>query len=109
MTVFAAAKFVNTAVPLKKKERQNIQAVVRLRPPKSHEEQYIHCADRIGQQLVLGPQNDYTNQFTAVLGSASSQADAFKVCGMPLVEATLTGQSTCLFAYGQTGSGKTFR
>ena len=43
-----------------------------------------------------------------MLGSQSSQAEAFRICGLPLVEATLQGRRTCLFAYGQTGSGKTF-
>eukprot|EP00966_Prymnesium_polylepis_P320034 7376426-Prymnesium_polylepis.2 len=51
---------------------------------------------------------DYTERFTAVLGPQSSQAEVFRVSGLPIVEATLSGKSTCLFAYGQTGSGKTF-
>lgn len=108
MTVFAVKAFEQAPEHKpKKKERQNIQAVVRIRPPKKTETTYIQTGNRISQQLVL-QQTDYTNQFTAVLGTESSQADAFKVCGLPLVEATLSGQSTCLFAYGQTGSGKTF-
>eukprot|EP00966_Prymnesium_polylepis_P055708 1288586-Prymnesium_polylepis.1 len=85
----------------------NIQAVIRLRPAKKHEVQYIQCNPRVGNELVANDL-DYTDRFTAVLGPASSQAEAFRVCGLPLVEATLQGKRTCLFAYGQTGSGKTF-
>ena len=51
---------------------------------------------------------DYTDKFTAVLGGQSSQAEVFRVRGMPLVMATPVGRRMCLFAYGQTGSGKTF-
>ena len=51
---------------------------------------------------------DYSERFAAVMGPQSSQAELFRVCGLPIVEATLSGRSTCLFAYGQTGSGKTF-
>ena len=85
----------------------NIQAVIRLRPAKKHEETYVACNPRVGNQLVL-KDLDYTDRFTSVLGASSSQAEAFRVCGLPLVEATLQGRRTCLFAYGQTGSGKTF-
>ena len=28
-------------------------------------------------------------------------------CAVPLLEAALAGQDSCLFAYGQTGAGKT--
>ena len=48
---------------------------------------------------------DYSERFAAVMGTQSSQAELFRVCGLPIVEATLSGRSTCLFAYGQTGSG----
>ncbi|KAL1523372.1 hypothetical protein AB1Y20_018315 [Prymnesium parvum] len=85
----------------------NIQAVIRMRPTKKQEVAYIDCEDRVGSRLCLMDLN-YTDKFAAVLGGASSQADVFNVAGMPLVEATLAGNNTCLFAYGQTGSGKTF-
>ena len=85
----------------------NIQAVIRLRPAKKHEIEYIECNPRVGNVFVA-KDLDYTDKFAAILGGNSSQAEAFRVCGMPLVEATLAGRSTCLFAYGQTGSGKTF-
>ena len=61
----------------------------------------------VGNELQAGSL-DYTDKFTAILGGSSSQAEVFRVCGMPLVHATLAGRRTCLFAYGQTGSGKTF-
>ena len=71
------------------------------------EEAYIECNPRVGSQLVACGL-DYSDQFSGVLGSSSSQAEVFRVCGLPLVEATLQGKRTCLFAYGQTGSGKTY-
>ena len=46
--------------------------------------------------------------FTSVYGPECNQAEVFRSCGLPLVDATMRGQKTCLFAYGQTGSGKTF-
>ena len=103
-----------TAIASKLQSSANIQAIIRLRPPKRHETEYIQCNPRVGSQLVLDPPSDagatldYTDQFTAVMGSQSSQAELFRVCGLPIVEASLSGRSTCVFAYGQTGSGKTF-
>ena len=35
------------------------------------------------------------------------QRDVFEECAVPLLEAALGGQDSCLFAYGQTGTGKT--
>jgi hypothetical protein len=46
-------------------------------------------------------------QATAVLTN-SSQEEAFRVVGLPLVEATLKGVSSTLLAYGGVGSGKTY-
>lgn len=76
------------------------QAIIRLRPAKKSkgEVEYIECNPRIGSQLICAQPTatlDYTDRFTAVLGSQSSQADAFRVCGLPIVEATLSGRSTC--------------
>ena len=90
-----------------------IRAVIRVRPPRAsgEEEEYIECARRGGNKLVLVNDErtiDHTGAFTTVLGPDSNQADVFRYCGLPLVEATLQGKKTCLFAYGQTGAGKTF-
>ena len=43
-----------------------------------------------------------------VLGPESSQHEVFRAVGLPVADATLRGQNTCLFAYGQSGAGKTF-
>eukprot|EP00966_Prymnesium_polylepis_P047583 1101865-Prymnesium_polylepis.1 len=85
----------------------NVQAVIRLRPAKRHETEYIECNERVGTMMKLYDL-DYSEKFSAILGGKSSQAEAFRVCGLPLVDAALQGRNTCLFAYGQTGSGKTF-
>jgi hypothetical protein len=72
----------------------------------------VRCAAAaFGRRLLSAERRsaaDYSNVFNAILGGGASQADAFRCCGLPLVEAALNGQATCLFAYGQTGSGKTF-
>ena len=72
----------------------------------------VDCEPRIGPWISIaepngdpGPRQQFT---TAVLGGESSQRDAFVECAMPLLEAALGGQHSCLFAYGETGSGKTF-
>ena len=72
----------------------------------------VDCEPRIGPWISLaepnsdpGPRLQFT---TSVLGGESSQRDAFVECAMPLLEAALGGQHSCLFAYGETGSGKTF-
>ena len=85
----------------------SMHAVLRVRPPKRHETAYLDCEPRAGTRFEAG-ELVYHDTFTAVLGPSSSQADAFKACGLPLVEAALHGKHVCLFAYGQTGSGKTF-
>ena len=84
-----------------------IHAVLRVRPGKRQEAQYLDIEPRTGTKFE-GAGLEYTDSFAAVLGPRSSQADAFKACGLPIVEAALSGRHTCLFAYGQTGSGKTF-
>ena len=87
--------------------KANIRAVIRVRPETPGEKGYIQCASRKGMQLVVD-KLDYNNKFSTVLGPGTSQADIFHVCGLPMVDATIKGQNTCLFAYGQTGAGKTF-
>eukprot|EP00966_Prymnesium_polylepis_P031897 742074-Prymnesium_polylepis.1 len=84
-----------------------IRAVVRVRPSKTEETNYIECAERAGSKFEAGTLN-YDDKFSAVLGSLATQGDVFRACGLPIVDATLGGSHTCLFAYGQTGSGKTF-
>ena len=51
---------------------------------------------------------NYNDTFSLVLGPGSSQHQVFQAVGLPLADATLRGQNTCLFAYGQSGAGKTF-
>jgi hypothetical protein len=46
--------------------------------------------------------------FDRVLGEASTQDDAFRAVGEPILLRVLEGFNGCVFAYGQTASGKTF-
>lgn len=89
--------------------KRPIKAIVRIRPAHAdgNEEEYIEAEPHRGHRFVVG-EKDYSNQFATILGPASTQHDAFRMIGLPIVEATLKGQRTCLFAYGQSGAGKTF-
>ena len=49
--------------------------MIRLRPPKSHEEEYMKVNEHVGTTLVCNDL-DYTDRFTAILGTKSTQ-----VCG----------------------------
>ena len=42
-----------------------------------------------------------------VFGDATSQAQVFTECALPLVDTILSGASACCLSYGQTGTGKT--
>jgi hypothetical protein len=91
-----------------------LKVVIRVRPmcDRDVSAKAVDCEPRIGPWISIadahgeaGPRLQFT---TAVLGGESSQRDAFVECAMPLLEAALGGQHSCLFAYGETGSGKTF-
>eukprot|EP01128_Nolandella_sp_AFSM9_P010212 TRINITY_DN7025_c0_g1_i1.p1 TRINITY_DN7025_c0_g1~~TRINITY_DN7025_c0_g1_i1.p1 ORF type:complete len:365 (+),score=61.71 TRINITY_DN7025_c0_g1_i1:43-1095(+) len=43
-----------------------------------------------------------------VADASTSQAEMFRVAGVPLAQACMNGYNATLFAYGQTGSGKTY-
>ena len=87
--------------------RCQLKVVVRVRPAHSSKQQCVGCEDRIGPWVSIngGPRLEFT---TAVLGPASTQLDVYTECAVPLLQAALSGQDSCLFAYGQTGAGKTF-
>ena len=88
------------AAPKNFDEKRQIRAVIRVRPHKPEEELYIDCSRRLGNKLELATL-DYSGAFASVLGPDSNQAEVFRSCGLPLVDATLSGKKTCLFAYGQ--------
>ena len=46
-------------------------------------------------------------RFQRVFGEATSQAQVFTECALPLVDTILSGASACCLSYGQTGTGKT--
>ena len=91
-------------------DKQSIRAVVRVRPKKPEEEGYILTEPRRGKKFELKTEKaeNYSDSFSIVLGPESTQHEVFRAVGMPIAEATLRGQNTCLFAYGQSGAGKTF-
>ena len=86
-----------------------LKVVLRIRPyqPFDTTPNVLASEPRVGDWLSVegGEQQRFT---TAVLGPQATQHDVYKECAVPLLEAALTGQHSCLFAYGQTGSGKTF-
>ena len=90
-----------------KLDKRGIRSVVRIRPTKPEEEAYIDCEPRYGKKLELEGRS-YNDSFSMVLGPDSTQHQVFQAVGLPMADATLRGQNTCLFAYGQSGAGKTF-
>ena len=46
--------------------------------------------------------------FDRVLGEGSTQDEAYRAVGEPILLRVLEGYNGCVFAYGQTASGKTF-
>ena len=86
-----------------------ISGVLRVRPPKPHEEEYMICSPKKGFTLTVSEDYVYgEDTWAGVLGTACPQHDVFLTIGLPIVEAVMAGRRACLFAYGQTGSGKTF-
>ena len=83
-----------------------MRVVVRVRGTKDSIEDVI-CEPHVGNSITTSLQVELM-EFSAVLGPASTQREAFVTCGLPMLEVALEGQRACLFAYGQTGSGKTF-
>ncbi|XP_024367331.1 kinesin-like protein KIN-12F isoform X4 [Physcomitrium patens] len=89
----------------------NVQVLIRLRPINGSEvaqqglarcvkQDSAHTVTWVGQ-----PETRFT--FDHVAGESITQAELFRVAGVPMVENCLAGYNSCMFAYGQTGSGKT--
>nr|GMC76424.1 kinesin-like protein KIN12A [Ipomoea batatas] len=82
-----------------------VKVVVRIRP--GHDPK---TGGRIVTNASKGSVSVGDREFTfdSILGSSSTQDDAFQLVGVPLVKDALAGYNTSLLAYGQTGSGKTY-
>ena len=108
-TPLSATALAAASAPAPAQPKQRIRVAVRVRPCRPHEQTTIRCEG--GHSIFLGagfPALPPGQPYSAVLGPESTQRDTFDRCGMPMVDALLSGQNACLFAYGQTGSGKTF-
>ena len=77
----------------------HVRVVCRVRPPKKTEELVLECDPRQGNTLKLASSGGEPMSFHSVLGHQSTQFDCYQVCGVPLVEALMAGQKSCLFAY----------
>jgi len=91
-------------------EEENVQVVVRLRPPSSAE---LESCCRIvahktpGEpQLALGDKDPFT--FDWVYPTDSVQDEVFDSSIKGMVDGALRGRNQTVLAYGQTGSGKTY-
>jgi hypothetical protein len=94
-------------------ESDNIQVLVRVRPPNTKEQAdgFTRGVDKASDGTVLvkagaGPAKPYA--FDHVVDHTDSQQTLFESVGKPIAESCLQGYHGCLLAYGQTGAGKTF-
>ncbi|KAM0951306.1 putative plus-end-directed kinesin ATPase [Dioscorea sansibarensis] len=84
----------------------SVKVVVRIRPVSGHGKTEDQIVKKISSDSLSVGDRKFT--FTSVLGPESSQEDAFKLIGVPLVQNALAGYNASIVSYGQTGTGKTF-
>lgn len=70
------------------------------------QESCVKCEPRVSTHVAVPP--SFSKDFNVVLGPEAAQFDAFRYCGMPLLDSVFEGKHACVFAYGQSGSGKTY-
>ena len=99
---------------------ENVRVVCRFRPinkKERHEEKSQRLIDlpieysKDNDSVIIHREHYKNNlEFTLdqFLQSNTTQDDAFRLLGQPLVEQVMTGYNCTIFAYGQTGSGMFF-
>lgn len=87
---------------------ENVQVVVRLRPPSTCEGAESRITSILDEKAVLVDGRKEAFQFDAVAGAEVSQEQIFAMVGRSFVDSCIAGFNGCIFAYGQTGSGKTY-
>lgn len=105
---------------------ENIRVVARFRPPNKIETQYsIKNIDVLndfpifeGEKYVSLEESgniakNINSKYIKIMLDRMynyniSQKELFYDIGLPIINAALQGNNTCILAYGQTGSGKTF-
>ncbi|XP_041985135.1 kinesin-like protein Klp61F [Aricia agestis] len=97
-----------------RKENQNIQVFVRLRPLNQREKDIrsLGVVEVVnGREVVVRPSNQtlHTKKFTfdRAFPPYSKQVEVYQQVVSPLIEEVLAGYNCTVFAYGQTGTGKT--
>ena len=85
-----------------------MRVVVRVRPPVANEDSQITSDEHVGGSLSVAKPEEATLRFGVVLGPKATQHEVYLSCGVPMLEASMSGRDSLLFAYGQSGAGKTF-
>ena len=97
---------------------ENVRVVCRFRPinkKERHEEKSQRLVDlpieysKDGESVIIKREqykNNLEFSLDRILQSSTTQDEAFRLLGQPLVEQVMTGYNCTIFAYGQTGSGR---
>ncbi|KAL6893496.1 hypothetical protein ACP4OV_007594 [Aristida adscensionis] len=89
-------------------DEPSVKVVVRVRPPVSlptDGKDLWFVRKTAADSVAVG---DRSFAVDGVLGDRASQADAFDLVGLPIIESALAGYNTSLVCYGQSGTGKTY-
>eukprot|EP01084_Bolivina_argentea_P140715 247334_1 len=88
--------------------KQNIQVIVRVRPP-VEEEKKLCVEVNNHNQICISDNNTINNfNFDYVAGMNTKQIEMMELVGKQVTDKCLKGYTATIFAYGQTGSGKTY-
>ncbi|TVU46305.1 hypothetical protein EJB05_05831 [Eragrostis curvula] len=105
-TAAAAAEDNHATAPVA--DEPSVKVVVRVRPPVSlptDGKDLWFVRKTAADSLAVG---DRAFAVDGVLDDRASQADAFDMVGVPMIESALAGFNTSLVCYGQSGTGKTY-
>ncbi|KAL6599540.1 hypothetical protein ACP70R_045677 [Stipagrostis hirtigluma subsp. patula] len=89
-------------------DEPSVKVVVRVRPPVSlptDGKDLWFVRKTAPDSVAVG---DRFFAVDGVLDDRASQADAFDLVGLPMIESALAGFNTSLVCYGQSGTGKTY-
>ncbi|KAK3150051.1 hypothetical protein QOZ80_3AG0227150 [Eleusine coracana subsp. coracana] len=89
-------------------DETSVKVVVRVRPPVSlpTDGKDLWFVRKTSPDCVAV--GDRAFAVDGVLDDRASQADAFDMVGLPMIESALAGFNTSLVCYGQSGTGKTY-
>ncbi|OEL28242.1 Kinesin-like protein KIN12B [Dichanthelium oligosanthes] len=104
----AAAEEDRAAVAAPADNEPSVKVVVRVRPTVSRpvDGKDLWFVRKTAPESVAVGERSFA--VDGVLDDRASQADAFDLVGLPMIENALAGFNTSLVCYGQSGTGKTY-